>query len=93
MLRELNGIKIIFIGTGLGIILFIFVGFLPVAVIGSYIGLKLTEIIFGSNSTGVLAELLSLLCMIGAVGVSAVSLIFGGTLLGYFVAKKLRKIG
>jgi len=93
MLQDIDGRKIIYIGTCFGLILFIFVGFLPIAVIGGYIGLKLTEIIFGSNSTGVLAELLSFLCMIGAVGLSAVSLIFGGTLLGYFVAKKLGKIG
>jgi len=91
MLKEMDGRKAIYIGTGVGLILFVLLGFFPSAMMGGYVGLKLAELMMGPGSMGVIARVLTAVSMIGAVVVTAVAFVLGGALAGYLVAGRLGK--
>lgn len=77
--------KGLYIGTGVGLILFVLLGFFPSAMMGGYVGLKLAELFMGLGTGGVLARILVALSMIGAVLVAAVLFILGGALAGWMI--------
>ncbi len=89
MLEKFDVKKGIYIGTGVGLILFVLLGFFPSAMIGGYVGLKLAEHIVGPGSMGVIAKVFSAISMIGAVIFTGVAFIFGGAFAGYVVSQKL----
>lgn len=77
--------KGLYIGTGVGLILFVLLGFFPSAMMGGYVGLKLAELLIGPGTAGVLVRILVALSMIGAVLVSAVVFILGGAVAGWMI--------
>ncbi|MEZ0343340.1 MAG: hypothetical protein ABWJ99_00825 [Caldimicrobium sp.] len=89
MLGRVDARKAIYIGTGVGLILFVLLGFFPSAMMGGFVGLKLAELIMGPGSMGVLARILAAVSMIGAVIVTAVAFVLGGALAGYAISQKL----
>lgn len=89
MLTKVDSRKAIYIGTGVGLILFVLLGFFPSAMMGGYVGLKLAELIMGPGSMGVVARLFTAVSMIGAVIVTAVAFVLGGALAGYAISQKL----
>jgi len=91
MLTRINERKAVYLGTGVGLILFVLLGFFPSAMMGSYVGLRLAELIVGPGSMGVVARVLTAISMIGAVVVTAVAFVLGCALAGYAISGKLRK--
>jgi len=92
MLARINERKAVYLGTGVGLILFVLLGFFPSAMMGGYVGLRLAELIVGPGSMGVVARVLTAISMIGAVVVTAVAFVLGGALSGYAISGKLRKV-
>ncbi len=89
MLAKLDSKKGIYLGTAVGLILFVLLGFFPSAMMGGYVGLKLAELIVGPGSMGVIARVFTAVSMIGAVLVTAVVFILGGAIAGYTLSKKV----
>ncbi len=89
MLAKLDSKKGIYLGTAVGLILFVLLGFFPSAMMGGYVGLKLAELIVGPGSMGVIARVFTAVSMIGAVLVTAVVFIFGCAIAGYTLSKKV----
>ena len=76
--------KGLYIGTGIGLILFVLVGLLSGSLVGGLIGLKLAGFIFGAPLEGaLLSRVLVALSMIGGVFASAVIFIGGIGFLGW----------
>jgi len=76
--------KGLYIGTGIGLILFVLVGLLSGSLVGGLIGLKLAGLIFGAPLEGaLLARVFVALSMIGGVFASAVIFIAGMGFLGW----------
>lgn len=76
--------KGLYVGTGMGLILFVLVGFFPGSVIGGIVGLKLAGSLLGSPvSSSLLPRLIVAFSMITGILVSAVSFVFGMGLLGW----------
>jgi len=87
--------KGLYIGTGIGLILFVLVGFLSGSLIGGMVGLKMTQIIMGASVKATLASRVVVgLSMIVGVAVSAVLFIGGSAVLGWtagFLFESLKK--
>lgn len=76
--------KGLYIGTGIGLILFVLVGVLTGSLVGGLIGLKLAGLIFGAPLEGaLLSRVFVALSMIGGVFVSAVIFLGGMGFLGW----------
>ena len=88
MFTMFDGKKLIYIGTGAGLILYVLLGFFPSAMVGGFVGLKLVEIVMGVENTGILAQVIAVVSMIGAVIFTAVAFVLGGALAGYIIAQK-----
>ncbi len=89
MLGRVDARRAIYIGTGVGLILFVLLGFFPSAMMGGFVGLKLAELVVGPGSMGVVARVFTAVCMIGAVIVTAVAFVLGGALAGYAISQKV----
>ena len=89
--------KGLYIGTGIGLILFVLVGLLSGSLVGGLIGLKVAGLIFGASLEGaLLSRMVVALSMIGGVFVSAVIFIAGMGFLGWtagFVFDAMGKTG
>ncbi len=78
--------KGLYIGTGMGLILFVLVGLLPGIFIGGMGGLKIGEILFGAVSAGaIMPRLIVAFSMILGLLMSAVVFIVGSGVLGWTV--------
>lgn len=76
--------KGLYVGTGIGLILFVLVGVLSGSLVGGLIGLKLAGFIFGAPLEGaLLSRVFVAVSMIGGVFVSAVIFIGGMGFLGW----------
>ena len=76
--------KGLYIGTGMGLILFVLVGLLPGIFIGGMGGLKIGEILFGTVSAGaIMPRLIVAFSMIAGLLMSAVVFIVGSGVLGW----------
>jgi hypothetical protein len=81
--RELSK-KGLYVGTGMGLILFVLVGLLPGSVVGGVIGLKVAAALFGEPAgISVLPRVIVAAGMIFGVLSSAVTFIFGMGILGW----------
>ncbi len=87
--------KGLYIGTGIGLILFVLVGFLSGSLIGGMAGLKLTQLILGAPVEATLvSRVVVAASMIVGVLVSAVLFIGGMAVLGWtagFMFESLKK--
>lgn len=76
--------KGLYIGTGIGLILFVLVGVLSGSLVGGLIGLKLAGLIFGVPLEGaLLSRVFVAISMLGGVFASAVIFIGGMGFLGW----------
>ena len=76
--------KGLYVGTGIGLILFVLVGFLSGSLIGGMVGLKITQSIMGAPVDATLiSRVVVALSMIVGVMVSAVLFIGGMAALGW----------
>jgi hypothetical protein len=76
--------KGLYVGTGIGLILFVLVGLLSGSLVGGMIGLKLAGLIFGAPLEGaLLSRVFVAISMIGGVFASAVIFIAGMGFLGW----------
>ncbi len=76
--------KGLYIGTGIGLILFVLVGLLSGSLVGGLIGLKVAGLIFGAPLEGaLLSRVIVAISMIGGVFASAVIFIAGMGFLGW----------
>ena len=76
--------KGLYVGTGVGLILFVLVGLLSGSLIGGLIGLKVGGLIFGAPLQGaLLARVLVAVSMISGVFVSALVFVGGMGFLGW----------
>lgn len=76
--------KGLYVGTGIGLILFVLVGLLSGSLVGGLIGLKLAGFIFGAPLDGaLLARVIVAISMIGGVFASALIFIAGMGFLGW----------
>lgn len=86
--------KGLYIGTGMGLVLFVLVGLLPGIFLGGMAGLKLGETLFGTISAGaIMPRLIVAFSMIAGLLMSAVVFIVGSGVLGWtagFVADAVR---
>lgn len=89
--------KGLYVGTGIGLILFVLVGLLSGSLVGGLIGLKMAGLIFGAPLEGaLLSRVIVAVSMIGGVFVSAVIFIGGMGFLGWtagFVFDAMGKAG
>ena len=84
MNNNLTSQKGLFVGTGIGLILFVLVGVLSGSLIGGVIGLKAAGFIFGAPLEGaLLARVIVAISMLTGVLVSAVIFIGGMGFLGW----------
>ncbi len=87
--------KGLYVGTGMGLILFVLVGLLSGSLVGGLIGLKIAGFIFGAPVDGaLLSRLIVAVSMIAGVFASAVIFIAGMGFLGWttgFVLDAMRK--
>ena len=78
--------KGLYIGTGIGLILFVLVGLLSGSLIGGVVGLKLAGSIFGMPLEGaLLARVIVIMSMLAGVFTSAVVFIGGTSVLGWAI--------
>ena len=86
--------KGLYIGTGMGLVLFVLVGVLPGSFIGGYIGLKIAGSLFGAITAGAIIPRLIVACsMIAGVLMTAVVFVVGLGVLGWtagFVAAAVK---
>lgn len=76
--------KGLYVGTGVGLILFVLVGLLSGSLVGGLIGLKVAGLIFGAPLEGaLLSRVIVAISMIGGVFASAVIFIAGMGFLGW----------
>ena len=76
--------KGLYVGTGIGLILFVLVGLLSGSLIGGVIGLKVAGFIFGSPLEGaLLARVIVVISMLSGVFISALVFIGGIGFLGW----------
>jgi hypothetical protein len=76
--------KGLYVGTGIGLILFVLVGLLSGSLVGGLIGLKVAGLIFGAPLEGaLLSRVIVAISMIGGVFASAVIFIAGMGFLGW----------
>ncbi len=76
--------KGLYVGTGIGLILFVLVGLLSGSLVGGLIGLKVAGFIFGAPLEGaLLSRVIVAISMIGGVFASAVIFIAGMGFLGW----------
>jgi hypothetical protein len=76
--------KGLYVGTGVGLILFVLVGLLSGSLVGGLIGLKMAGLIFGAPLEGaLLSRVIVAISMIGGVFASAVIFIAGMGFLGW----------
>ncbi len=76
--------KGLYVGTGMGLILFVLIGLLSGSLVGGLIGLKVAGFIFGAPVEGaLLSRLIVAISMIGGVFASAVIFIAGTGFLGW----------
>lgn len=89
--------KGLYVGTGIGLILFVLVGLLSGSLIGGVIGLKVAGLIFGSPLEGaLLARVIVVISMLSGVFVSALVFIGGMGFLGWaagYIYDATAKIG
>lgn len=78
--------KGLYVGTGIGLVLFALMGLLPGSMIGGVIGLKIAGGIFGSPlQATVLARLIIAACMITGVIAAAIISILGTGIMGWTI--------
>ncbi len=76
--------KGLYVGTGMGLILFVLLGFFSGSVIGGMVGLKIAGMLLGGPVTSsILPRLIVAVSMIIGVITSAITFIFGMGLLGW----------
>ncbi len=76
--------KGLYVGTGVGLILFVLVGLLSGSLVGGIIGLKLAGFIFGAPLQGaLLARVIVAISMMAGVFISALVFIGGTGVLGW----------
>lgn len=76
--------KGLYVGTGMGIVLFALIGLLPGSVIGGLIGLKFSEVLLGGvTQTMLLSRMIVAVGMVAGLMVSAVTFVFGAGVLGW----------
>lgn len=86
--------KGLYIGTGIGLILFVLVGLLSGSLVGGMIGLKLAGSIFGAPLEGaLLARVIVAISMIAGVFTSALIFIGGTAVLGWITGYLFDTIG
>lgn len=91
MLKGIDRRNAIYIGTGLGLMVFVLLGFFPSAMVGGFVGLTLAKLMLGPDFMGVIAKVITAICMIGSVIITACLFVFFGALAGYFVAVRVGK--
>ncbi len=78
--------KGLYIGTGMGLVLFVLVGLLPGLFIGGMAALKIGESLFGTMSAGaILPRMVIAFSMIAGLLVSAAVFVVGSGVLGWTV--------
>ncbi len=80
------------IGSFVGLVVFVILGFLPSAYTGGLVGLKLAELLFGAPiepSTG--PRLLVGILMIVSVIISGALFVIGGAIVGWLISNLLEK--
>ncbi len=76
--------KGLYIGTGMGLVLFVLVGVLPGSFVGGYVGLKIAEGVFGPIVAGsIMPRLIVAFSMIAGVLMTAVVFVVGLGVLGW----------
>src|SRR5208337_4900140 len=76
--------KGLYIGTGMGLVLFVLVGVLPGSFVGGYVGLKIAESLFGPIVAGTVKPRLIVACsMIAGVLMTSVVFVVGLGVLGW----------
>jgi hypothetical protein len=76
--------KGLYVGTGMGIVLFAMVGLLPGSMIGGLVGLKLSEMLLGAvTQTMLLSRIIVAVGMVAGLMASAVTFVFGAGVLGW----------
>ena len=76
--------KGLYIGVGVGLLLFVLVGLLPGSLLGGLVGLKIVEVVFGGPMThAILPRIILAVCMIAGILFSAVAYVFGSGLIGW----------
>lgn len=76
--------KGLYVGVGVGLLLFVLVGLLPGSLLGGLVGLKIVEVVFGGPMThAVLPRIILALSMIAGILFAGVVYIFGSGLIGW----------
>ncbi len=91
--------KLIFIGTGAGLVLFAIYGLLPGSFLGGVMGLNLTGLLFGYPVTGtILSRTIVAMSMLLGVMITGLAYLIAGSVLGWCIGsvidavKKHKKI-
>jgi predicted cobalt transporter CbtA len=76
--------KGLYIGTGVGLVLFVLLAMIPSSLIGGAIGLKVSGLIFGAPvKATLLPRMLTAVFMVAGILGGAVTFIVGGSFLGW----------
>ncbi len=82
--------KGLYVGVGVGLILFVLAGLLPGSLLGGLVGLKIVELTFGGPmSHAILPRLILAVSMLGGIMLSAVVYVMGSGMLGYSVGNMI----
>lgn len=74
-----------YIGLGTGVLLFVLLGLLAGPLLGSAVGLKIIEIMYGTMGSEALPRIILAVSMVLGLVISAVVYILGGGLLGWTI--------
>lgn len=86
MTQESNSMakKGIYVGTGIGLILFVLVGMFPGSLIGGAVGLFISNALFGAEAgTQLLPRIITAVSMVGGILGSAGVFVIGTSVLGW----------
>ncbi len=76
--------KGLYVGVGVGLVLFVLAGLLPGSLLGGLVGLKIVEVAFGGPmSHAILPRIILAVCMISGILLSAVVYVLGSGMLGW----------
>ena len=76
--------KGLYVGVGVGLVLFVLAGLLPGSLLGGLVGLKIVGVVFGGPMThAILPRIILAVSMIGGVLLSAVVYVLGSGLIGW----------
>ena len=76
--------KGLYIGTGVGLVLFALIGLLPGSFIGGVLGLKIASAIYGTPvGIALLPRLIVVVCMLFGIVISGIVFVIGASLIGW----------